>query len=93
YRGYYSNYIFPVVLKNSDYRKRDRLREILAEKGIQTSVHYPPVHSFNTYRKKNIRLFRTEYYADNSITLPMYSKLKKSDINCICSIINNYGTY
>ena len=37
-------YILPVVLTFE--QDRERIRRRLAENGIQTSVHYPPVHLF-----------------------------------------------
>lgn len=46
YNEFASNYIFPIILKDSDYAKREKL----AEAGIQTSVHYPAVHKFSIYK-------------------------------------------
>jgi dTDP-4-amino-4,6-dideoxygalactose transaminase len=77
-----SNYIMPVVLKDSTVDNRDRVRESLHAKGIQTSVHYPAVHRFSIYAG-SYSLPKTEYITDNEITLPMYSKLTNSDINFI----------
>ena len=70
-----SNYIFPIVLKDSTFEKRDGVRNKLAEAGIQTSVHYPAVHKFSIYKEFYTELPKTDYVADNLITLPMYSKL------------------
>jgi len=78
-----SNYIFPVVLINSEAKKRNYLREQLQEKGIQTSVHYPAVHNFSIYNNFNYNLPITNYISDNQITLPMYSILKIEDIDHI----------
>lgn len=80
-----SNYIFPIVLNNSTLEKRDKVRELLALKGIQTSVHYPAVHMFLIYRPFYQNLAKTEYMADNMITLPMYSKLQNEDIYLIAN--------
>jgi len=77
-----SNYIMPIVLKDSTIDNRDRVREALHAKGIQTSVHYPAVHRFSIYAGSYC-LPKTEYITDNEITLPMYSKLTNSDINFI----------
>jgi len=79
-----SNYIFPIVLVNSTSIKRNKIREKLAEAGIQTSVHYPSVHKFSIYKDFFIELPITEYISDNLITLPMYSKLEKQEIDFIC---------
>ena len=78
-----SNYIFPIVLRNSDYLKRNRLRDKMAEAGIQTSIHYPAVHRFSIYKAYYTDLPVTDYVADNLITLPMYGSLSESDIGYI----------
>ena len=82
-----SNYIFTIVLNNSTAEKRDHVRELLAEAGIQTSVHYPAVHRFSIYREFASPLPNTEYVTDNLITLPMYSRLSEEDIRYIVSTL------
>jgi dTDP-4-amino-4,6-dideoxygalactose transaminase len=87
YTEFSSNYIFPMLLKNSTFHKRDKIREKLAETGIQTSVHYPAVHRFSIYKEYFVDLPKTEYVTDNLITLPMYSNLKKNEISIITNLI------
>jgi len=82
-----SNYIMPIVLKDSTVDNRDRVREALHEKGIQTSVHYPAVHQFSIYKKYSANLPKTDYVTDNEITLPMYSNLTFEDVSYIVSIL------
>jgi dTDP-4-amino-4,6-dideoxygalactose transaminase len=83
YTEFSSNYIFPIVLKDSTFEKRDKIREQLAEAGVQTSVHYPAVHRFSIYNDFYSELPVTDYLVDNLITLPMYSKLTIEDIEFI----------
>jgi dTDP-4-amino-4,6-dideoxygalactose transaminase len=83
YKFFSSNYIFPVVLKNSVVENRNRVREFLNSQGIQTSVHYPAVHKFSIYKDFATSLPKTEYVADNLITLPMFSRLTYADIDYI----------
>lgn len=83
YSYYSSNYIFPVILRDSNAEKRDRIRDFLASKGIQTSIHYPAVHRFAIYSEFTTSLPQTEYVADNLITLPMFSKLTDENIHYI----------
>ncbi|MCI8374278.1 MAG: DegT/DnrJ/EryC1/StrS family aminotransferase [Lachnospiraceae bacterium] len=86
-----SNYIFPIVLKDSTAEKRDLLRINLQKKGIQTSIHYPAIHRFSAYKSFSRNLPNTEYVTDNEITLPMYAKLEKDQIKYICeSLMNCY---
>lgn len=88
YNEFSSNYIFPIILKNSNSEKRAEIRKKLAEAGIQTSVHYPAVHRFLNYKLFGANLKLTDYVTDNLISLPMYSGLIKEDIFFINSIIN-----
>lgn len=90
YQEFSSNYIMPVVLKNSNYTQRDRVRRHLSEKNIQTSIHYPAVHRFSIYRDaKKGSLVNTEYIADCEISLPMYSKLTSKEIVYICDTLQS----
>jgi len=86
-KTYSSNYIFPIVLKNSYSIKRDEVRNKLAEVGIQTSVHYPAVHKFSIYRDYIVDLPNTDYISDNLITLPMYSSLIEEQIKLISTML------
>ena len=82
---YVSNYIMPVILKDSTKEYRDSIRSKLAEKGIQTSVHYPAIHLFSVFKDKSNSLPITEYISDNEITLPMYTKLTDDQVDYICT--------
>ena len=81
-----SNYILPVVLTDSTKERRNRIREYIHAVGIQTSVHYPAVHRFSTYRELGAVLPRTEYVSDNEITLPMYAALTEEQVDFICEV-------
>lgn len=83
HQGFVSNYIFPVVLKGSRAEMRDVLREGLHDNGIQTSIHYPAIHRFSVYKEFSRKLPNTEYVTDNEVTLPMYARLEKEQIEYI----------
>ncbi len=85
-----SNYIFPIILKNSDYKKRNLIREKLSEAGIQTSVHYPAVHRFSIYIDFYTELAVTDYVTDNLITLPMYGNLKREEVEYVCEKLERF---
>ena len=80
YTYFSSNYIFTIVLKDSNVENRARVRADLAIAGIQTSLHYPAAHRFSIYKAFYRELPVTDYLMNNLITLPMYSKLQESDI-------------
>ncbi len=50
YKEKSSHHIFPILL--SENISRNGFMEELRDKGIQTSVHYPPIHLFSYYKKK-----------------------------------------
>lgn len=80
-----SNYIMPIVLKNSTNQKRNKLRADLSNLGIQTSIHYPAVHRFSIYEQNFVDLPVTDYVTENLVTLPMYSSLKLQEVEFICN--------
>jgi len=83
-----SNYIFPIILKDSTSEYRDEIRNKLHENGIQTSIHYPAVHKFSIYKNEYTELSVTDYIVSNEITLPMYGALKKEDVDYIIDSVN-----
>lgn len=91
YTDFTSNYIFPIILKNSDTETRDKFRTKLAQAGVQTSIHYPAVHRFSIYKDYYKELPTTDYVTNNLITLPMYSNLKLEGIKYIKALFMNNG--
>lgn len=84
-----SNYIMPVVLLDSTRERRNKIREKMHAAGIQTSVHYPAVHHFTTFKDLGAVLPQTDYVTDNEITLPMYAALTEAQIDFICTTFKN----
>lgn len=82
-----SNYIFPIIIKDSTKEQRNALREYIHAHGVQTSVHYPAAHMFTTYKDLGYVLPQTEYVTDNEITLPMYAALALEQVDIVCDIL------
>jgi dTDP-4-amino-4,6-dideoxygalactose transaminase len=58
----------------------------MKDQGIQTSVHYPPIHQFEDFSKSGMsatRLPVTEEVALREVTLPLYPNLDSADIELI----------
>jgi len=86
-----ANYhIFPVLL--ADSVDRLHLMSHLREKGIQTSIHYPPVHSFSFHRRhfKAPDMPLTEYVAAHELTLPMFVGITYEQIDFIINTLIKY---
>ncbi|MRS03307.1 DegT/DnrJ/EryC1/StrS family aminotransferase, partial [bacterium] len=86
-KEFVSNYILPIVLRDSTSDNRDKVRDVLHKCGIQTSIHYPAIHRFSIYRDYKAKLPRTDCVTDNEITLPMYSKMSKIDVQFIADAL------
>jgi dTDP-4-amino-4,6-dideoxygalactose transaminase len=80
-RGRVSSHHLAVVVL-PDAIDRDRVRAALEERRIQTSVHYPPIHSFTQYRSlgQRRRLPRTDALATRILTLPLYGGLSDEQV-------------
>ncbi len=74
-----ANYIMPVVLFAGGEERRDMVRDYMAEKGVQTSVHYPAIHRFSIYVGDH-KQPTTDFVTDHLITLPMYDSLTEDQV-------------
>ena len=79
-RGISSQHIFPVLLPEGI--DKDAFRDLLKQDGIQTSFHYPPVHTFEIYRDPSQNfaetLWMTENVAKRGVTLPLFPGMTDS---------------
>jgi dTDP-4-amino-4,6-dideoxygalactose transaminase len=86
-KEFVSNYIMPIVLKDSTSKQRNLIRDEIHLKGIQTSIHYPAVHQFSAYKEFYSELPKTDQVASSEITLPIYSKLDNCQVNFIADTL------
>jgi dTDP-4-amino-4,6-dideoxygalactose transaminase len=75
-----AHHILPIVLPADT----DQLRvmEGMRVAGIQTTIHYPPVHHLTWYRARvrAVELPRTEEYGRRELTLPLHPKLDERHV-------------
>ncbi len=62
---------------------RQRIMDYLRRDGIQTSIHYPPIHHFSYYLEQfpGVILPKTEEFCDRELTLPLHPSLTEDDVN------------
>ena len=87
-RGTSSYHIFPVLLAPG--RDRQAFMAAMKERGIQTSIHYPPVHLFSFYKQnhgRGVHLPKTEDIASRLVTLPFFPEMSDTDLEYVCSSI------
>jgi dTDP-4-amino-4,6-dideoxygalactose transaminase len=80
-----SEHLFTIVLDEDV--DRDAVRATLAERGIQTSVHYPPVHTFSMYRGAASAIPATSGYAARTVTLPLFSHMTGEQVELVIDTV------
>ncbi len=87
--GMSSAHIRPILLP----RGVDRVAfmEQMKAQGIQTSIHYPPIHRFTAYREvdpgASERLPVTTNVAAREVTLPLYPRMTDDDVTAIIDAV------
>ncbi len=79
------HHIMPILLR--DAGARSGFRRLLQERGIQTSIHYPPVHLFTHYAQRwpsSNPLSMTIDVSTREVTLPLHPLLSDCDVDFIC---------
>jgi len=72
-----------IMIKN-----RNKFRKKLADSGIETGIHYKPIHKFSMYHKKS-KLPNTENAGKFIVTLPTHPNLTNYDLDKIIRTVNN----
>jgi dTDP-4-amino-4,6-dideoxygalactose transaminase len=87
-----SYHLFPILLdKKAD---RNLFMDFMKNKGIQTSIHYPPIHTFSYYRglgREHV-VPVTEDIARRVVTLPLYPDIRREQIDYVVESIKAWRT-
>ena len=89
-------HICPVML--TDGKIRESVMAEMRNRGIQTSIHYPPAHLFSFYRERYGyqpgMLPVTEDAAQRELTLPLYPGMSEADVDHILDTLEkSFGCY
>lgn len=83
--GITAAHIMPILLPLHTHRVE--FMEQMKLQGIQTSIHYPPIHKFTAYQNHQdnslISLPITENVADREVTLPLYPAMTDEDVSFV----------
>lgn len=82
-------HLYVIQVKN-----RDKLKQCLYEKNIETGIHYPiPVHLLPAYNYLGLKegsFLVTESVAENILSLPMFPELKENQIEKVVEEIKAF---
>lgn len=85
YYGDSAHHLFPVLLPRQS--NRQTLQAELRREGIQSSVHFPPIHLFSYYRSTCKTgpgmLPLTEEVAERELSLPMHARMQDDDARLV----------
>ncbi len=78
-------HILPALLPEGV--NRNRFMEVMKENGIQTSIHYPPIHTFSEFNRQTPegRLPITEAIGQREVTLPLFPAMSAEQLNWVIS--------
>ena len=80
-------HLFPILLPHAS--QRPVFMEHMRAAGIQTSIHYPPVHHFQYYRQRysHVSLPVTEDIASRQVTLPLYASMTDDQVDLVTQTV------
>jgi dTDP-4-amino-4,6-dideoxygalactose transaminase len=76
-----SHCLFTAVV--SEGVDRDRVRVLLAERGIQTSLHFPPLHLTSAYGDGADSLPLSESFGRRAMTLPLFPEMSEDQLDTV----------
>lgn len=80
-------HLMPILLPCK--ANRQKVMDHLRKDGIQSSIHYPPLHKFSYYQRAfpGITLPTTEDFCARELTLPLHPSLEKYDVERVVESI------
>jgi dTDP-4-amino-4,6-dideoxygalactose transaminase len=84
-------HLLPILLPQGT--PREAFMEGMKSSGIQTSIHYPPVHLFSAYHELAAQgtsdLKLTENVARRQVTLPLYPALSEANVAVVVEAVRD----
>jgi dTDP-4-amino-4,6-dideoxygalactose transaminase len=89
HEGISAAHLMPVLLPAGT--DKSDFMEKMKSQGIQTSFHYPPIHTFRAYAGNGARALVpiTEEVAQREVTLPLYPALSEEDIVLVVKAVTD----
>lgn len=82
-----SNHLYLIRIPGIDVEERNRIIELMAERGVATNVHYKPLPMMTAYGKDCSAYPNSYDYYHNLITLPLHTLLSDEDVEYVCECL------
>lgn len=79
-------HIYWIFVKN-----RNRFRKQLYENGIETGLHYKPVHMMSMYNKEYHDLPTTEEAGKHIVSIPIHPNMTEIDVERVIKVVNQFA--
>ena len=84
-------HLLPILLPQG--MRREDVMEQMKVRGVQTSIHYPPVHQFQAYRERMSQngsdLHITENLAARQVTLPLSPMMAEANVRFVVEALRD----
>ena len=78
-----SYHFYWILVKN-----RTKFRKKMNEIGIETGIHYKPIHKMTLYQGQSLPV--TEQISNEIVTLPTHPNLNQNDVDFIIESVNDF---
>ncbi len=72
-------------------KNRKNLMKKLKQVGIETGIHYKPIHQMSFYKNSKMKLSNTENITKSILSIPCHPNLKEHEISFIIRNINKHA--
>ena len=84
-----SNHLYLIRIPGFSINQRNKVIELMAEKGVATNVHYKPLPLMTAYGR-DCSLYPNAYdYYQNLVTLPLHTLLTDEDVKYVCESLTS----
>jgi dTDP-4-amino-4,6-dideoxygalactose transaminase len=85
--GVSAAHLLPLLLPAGS--NKSSFMEKMKAQGIQTSFHYPPIHTFTAYKEGEnaVSLPLTDAIAEREVTLPLYPTLREDEVITVANAV------
>ncbi len=85
--GQSAHHIMPILVP--ELKDRDAVADAMRTAGVQTTIHYPPVHQLTYYRSRmpGLELPVTETFHRRALTLPLHPRMTETDLDNVVAAL------
>lgn len=76
------NHIYYIYVK-----KREEFIEYMHDNGVQTSIHFLPIHKFTAYKNVKAKLPVTNWVGEHIVSLPIFPQMTDEEVDYVSKLV------